>query len=344
MRVTGSSFRGEVHERVAYKYADGFPQIHKYGAWLVRRVPALEIEGLTKAFGGLTAVDDLRLAVQRGEIYGFLGPNGAGKTTTIKMILGLTYPDRGRVRIGDRDLLEDPHAIKRRIGFLPERVAFYNNLTAIQTLRFYAELKRVEDGNLAGLLEAVGLQEFADKKVGTFSKGMVQLLGVAQAMIGEPDLLILDEPTSGLDPNWTRMVKDRIREANGRGATVFFSSHILSEVQELAGRVGIISRGRLVAEDTVDNLGRSLNLKPRLGIVVEGSPADAAAALAGMGGVEAVEVRGTELWVTCDHDAKVRVLSRLEAAGVRVRDFRTEEPSLEEVFLRYTAGTRGAVR
>jgi len=303
----------------------------------------LEVDGLTKSYDGLRAVDDLRLSVRRGEVYGFLGPNGAGKTTTIKMVLGLTHPDAGRVRIGGRDLAEDAHGIKRRIGFLPERIAFYNNLTALQTLRFYAELKGVPRNGLVDLLGSVGLREVADRRVGTFSKGMVQLLGVAQAMIGDPELLILDEPTSGLDPNWTRTVKDRIREANARGCTVFFSSHILGEVHELADRVGIIDRGRLVAEDTVANLGRSLDLKPRLRLAVDAPPNAAVGVLEGVEGVTHVDIEGGELVVICDPAAKARVLGALAAAGIQVRDFRTEEPSLEEVFLRVT-GARRSVR
>lgn len=305
--------------------------------------PALSVDHLTKTFNGLRAVDDLGLSVRRGEIYGFLGPNGAGKTTTIKMILGLTFPDAGTVRFGSRDLAEDPHGIKRRIGFLPEHIAFYNNLTALETLRFYAELKGAADEPLLDHLEAVGLRAFADEKVGTFSKGMVQLLGIAQILVGDPELLILDEPTTGLDPNWARAVKDRIQEANARGVTVFFSSHILSEVQELADRVGIVDRGKLIAEDTVENLGRSLELKPCLRLTVEGPLEAARRAVSTVEGVVSVESDGAELVVLCDRTAKTRVLGRLEAVGISVRDFRTEEPGLEEVFVKLT-GARRSVR
>jgi ABC-2 type transport system ATP-binding protein len=289
-------------------------------------------------------VDSLSLEVKQGEIYGFLGPNGAGKTTTIKMILGLTYPDRGDVLIDGLDLSERPHEIKRRIGFLPERLAFYNNLTAIQTLEFYASLKGHDQEGLSALLDSVGLQQFADKKVGTFSKGMVQLLGVAQALMGSPRLLLLDEPTTGLDPNWTRVVKDRVLTANQEGATVFFSSHILTEVQELAGRVGILNRGKLMAEDTVSNLGSRLEMKPRLHITVTGEVEVAAEVLRDMDGVDEAKVSGGELLVTLDAKAKTQVLSRLEERGITVQDFRTEEPSLEEVFLKFTEDVRREIR
>ena len=322
------------------------PQTYLSGAHVapVVSTSALSIADLSKTFNGLKAVDALSLEVRKGEIYGFLGPNGAGKTTTIKIVLGLTFPDRGTVRVDGREVSREPHEIRQHIGFLPERVAFYQHLTARQTLEFFADLKARGRQGVTGLLEAVGLASFADAKVGTFSKGMVQLLGVAQALVGDPDLLILDEPTVGLDPNWTRAVKDRIQAANRAGTTVFFSSHILSEVQELAHRVGIVNRGRLVAEDTVERLGASLNLKPRLRISVDGDPSAAATAIAGLEGVEEVRSVGHDLLVVCPPATKANVIARLAAGGISVRDFRTEEPSLEEVFLRYTRDSRGSVR
>ncbi|MCJ2519545.1 MAG: ABC transporter ATP-binding protein [Candidatus Thermoplasmatota archaeon] len=305
---------------------------------------AFSIMGLSKSYNGLKAVDSLSLEVRKGEIYGFLGPNGAGKTTSIKMVLGLTYPDQGKVLIDGMDLSQRPHTIKKRIGFLPERVAFYSNLTALQTLEFYASLKGQAKESLTDLLDSVGLTPFADKKVSTFSKGMVQLLGVAQAMIGNPAHLILDEPTTGLDPNWTRVVKDRIRVANRSGTTVFFSSHKLSEVQELAHRVGIIDRGKLVAQDTVENLGSGLDMKPRIRLSLEVEPDVAERSLASLEGVEEVYTEGNELVVVCDHETKVKVLTHLEGAGISVKDFRTEEPSLEEVFLKLTESSKRSIR
>ncbi|MFQ5907466.1 MAG: ATP-binding cassette domain-containing protein [Thermoplasmata archaeon] len=305
---------------------------------------SLSVSSLSKTFNGLRAVDSLSLEVEHGEIYGFLGPNGAGKTTTIKMVLGLTYPDAGEVLIDGLDLSQRPHEIKRRIGFLPERLAFYDNLTALQTLEFYASLKGHTKDGLSELLESVGLRQFADKKVGTYSKGMIQLLGVAQALMGSPSLLLLDEPTTGLDPNWTRVVKDRILQANQEGATVFFSSHILTEVQELAGRVGILNKGKLLAEDTVSNLGSRLEIKPRLHITVTGELEAAAGVLRDVDGVDEARASGGELLVTLDARAKTKVLSRLEERGVTVQDFRTEEPSLEEVFLKFTEDVRREIR
>lgn len=303
----------------------------------------LSLRGLSKSFGDVHAVRSLTLEVREGEIYGFLGPNGAGKTTTIKMALGLTYPDEGTVQVDGLDLTSRPHEIKRRLAYLPETLGFYGNLTALQNLEFLARLKGVHDDNLGEALDAVGLGGFAQKKVRTFSKGMVQLLGVAQAMIGNPRLLLLDEPTAGLDPNWTRTVKDRIQHANATGATIFFSSHILGEVQELADRVGILDRGRLLAEDTVQNLGQRLAIRPRLRVSLDGDPAAAERALQDLEGVEEVQAEAGEVVIVCAPEVRAQVLGHLEAAGLTVKDFRTEDPSLEEVFLKYTEESRGVV-
>lgn len=167
--------------------------------------------------------------MRKGDIYGFLGPNGAGKTTTIKMILGLVVPDSGKVYLRGQDVSEKGVGSHEGVGYLPERTVFYRNLTARQTMEFFAELKGTGKEECDELLATVGLEKWRDAWVGTFSKGMVQLLGVAQALLGNPELLILDEPTSGLDPRWARTLKDLLLllERNSRGTTIFFSSHLL---------------------------------------------------------------------------------------------------------------------
>ncbi len=305
---------------------------------------ALKVQGLSKSFEELKAVDELSFEVERGEVFGFLGPNGAGKSTTIKMILGLVQPNAGSVQILGRDLSREPHEIKRRLGYLPERVAFYNNLTALQTLEFYASLKGQKKDDLEELLASVGLREFARKRVGTFSKGMVQLLGVAQALIGEPELLIMDEPTTGLDPNWTRQVKDRIKQINQKGTTVFFSSHILSEVQELAKRVAILSRGKLVAMDSVSNLQTQTKRKPQLRLVVGAGRQQALETLEKIDGVDDLHEEGFEVVLACAPEVRTKVLAALASAGIDVQDFRTVDASLEDVFLQYTGNSRQEVR
>ncbi len=305
---------------------------------------AIHTQGLTKVFDTLEAVARLDLLVPRGEIFGFLGPNGAGKTTTIKMLLGLTKPTSGQIWVDGLSLQEHGPEIRARIGYVPERVAFYPNLTAMQTLRFFADLRGTDRAECAPVLESVGLRAFADARVGTFSRGMVQLLGVGQALLGSPHLLVLDEPTAGLDPRWTRMVKDRMLSARKAGATVFFSSHLLGEVQELADRVAILHRGRLVAEDTVEALGRKVSPKPRLHLRVRGDPRRAAEAVQGMDRVDGVETGEDELVVQCDEDVQAKVIQRLLALGLEVLGMKTEEASLEEAFLRLTEEGKEAVR
>lgn len=305
---------------------------------------AIETRGLTKVFNGLTAVDHLDLKVPHGEVCGFLGPNGAGKTTAIKMMLGLTRPTSGQIRFDGIDLEGHGPEIKANVGYLPEHVALYPNLTAKQTLAFFAELRGADKAECEPLLNEVGLGAFKDARVGTFSKGMVQLLGVAQALLGSPKVLILDEPTSGLDPRWARTVKDRIRKASSGGATVFFSSHALSEVQELASRVAILNRGRLVAEDTVEALGRRVSPKPLLRLRLGGDARRAIDAVRDVPGVLEVKSEGDELLVRCEEAVKAKVVQRLLALDFEVMGLRTEESTLEDVFLRLTDEGKEAVR
>jgi ABC-type multidrug transport system ATPase subunit len=186
----------------------------------------IETVDLTKRFKDVLAVDSLSMKVRKGEIFGFLGPNGAGKSTTIKMVMGLFHPTSGSAFINGKLAGPDSVELRRDIGFLPERISFYDNLTPIQTLDFYCELRGADKSVVPSLIKEVGLEHAANRKVGTFSKGMVQLLGVAQAMIGNPSIYIMDEPTGGLDARWVKTVRDKIRTLNEQGATIIFSSHI----------------------------------------------------------------------------------------------------------------------
>lgn len=302
----------------------------------------IETRRLSKKFGSLRAVDGLDLKVERGSIFGFLGPNGAGKTTTIKMLMGLTKPSDGEVLLMGKHADAGTVDIRKNIGYLPERVAFYDNLTPLQTLHFFCDLKGADRAAALALLDEVGLKDAADRKVGTFSKGMTQLLGVAQAMIGQPSLYILDEPTSGLDPRWSKMVRDRIRTLNEGGATVIFSSHILGEVQSLCHRVAIIDRGRLVAEDTVERLNLNLNIKPRLELTIRRLDGRVPEAVRKIEGVEDAGARGDILSVTCEGPVRAHVIAAVEAAGLDVLDIKTVEPSLEEAFMKLVSGEKGA--
>ena len=223
---------------------------------------AVAVEGLTKVFPvpfhrqSIVAVHDLNLRVEPGEVYGLLGPNGSGKSTTLKIILGLVSPTRGRTKIFGRDssLVESREAV----GFLPENPYFYKFLTGEETLRFFGKLCRLNGSRLKDrvheLLELVGLTKARDQRLSTYSKGMLQRAGLAQALINEPKLVVLDEPTAGVDPAGSRDIRSIIVDLKQRGVSVLLSSHLLTQVQEICDRVGILARGTLVREGRLEEL------------------------------------------------------------------------------------------
>ncbi len=294
----------------------------------------IETRNLTKRFKDVLAVDSLSMKVRKGEIYGFLGPNGAGKSTTIKMIMGLFHPTSGEAFINGKLVNGDGVELRRDVGFLPERISFYDNLTPIQTLTFFCELRGVDKSVVPSLLKDVGLEDAANRKVGTFSKGMVQLLGVAQAMIGNPSIYVLDEPMGGLDARWVKIVRDKLRTLNEQGATIIFSSHILSEVQVLCHRVAIIDKGRLVAEDTIENISGGLHIRPRLWIQSSGLNEKTLSWIREIEGVEDVAAKGDTMIITCDASVRLRVMTAMQERGLVIKDFRTIEPTLEEAFVK----------
>ena len=299
----------------------------------------IKTEDLHKCFKNVKAVQGVNLSVKKGDVYGFLGPNGAGKTTTIKMIMSLIHPDSGNVFINGKNAAENGVDLRASIGYLPERAQLYKNLTAIQTLNFFGELRKVDKKECDELLAKVGLTKWRDAKVGTFSKGMVQLLGIGQALLGDPELLILDEPTAGLDPRWSRVLKDIILEKNSKGTTVFFSSHLLFEVQELCKRVAILNKGQLIIEDTVDKISEGVHLKPQLILRIQGDTQAAVNILKDSG--FDCQLVGNQLKVPVESEQKTKVLNLLEENGVAIEDFRTEEPSLEAAFMQYIGDEAG---
>ncbi|MCS7089411.1 MAG: ABC transporter ATP-binding protein [Verrucomicrobiota bacterium] len=221
----------------------------------------IQTRGLTRRYGRQVAVDRLDLDVQEGEIFGFLGPNGAGKTTTILMLLGLTEPTEGTARVLGHDPTHDPMPIKRQVGYLPENVGFYDDLTGRENLQYIAALNEIPESQARAKIDAalatVGLAEEGDKIVGAYSRGMRQRLGIAELLVKDPRLLILDEPTLGLDPDGTLRMLELIRDLNrSRGITVMLSSHLLDQVQRICHRVGIMIQGRLVAVGTIEELAR----------------------------------------------------------------------------------------
>jgi ABC-2 type transport system ATP-binding protein len=229
----------------------------------------IEAEGLTKKYGAQIAVNNLTLQIREGEVFGFLGPNGAGKTTTLLMFLGLTEPASGKVRVIGFDPAREPLRVKEKVGYLPENVGFYDDMDARQNLRFIARLNRISDGisakKIDELLEQVGLSEEGKKKVGTYSKGMRQRLGIAEVLIKEPKLIFLDEPTIGLDPDGTNRMLDLIHSlSREKNITIFLSSHLLDQVQRICDRVGIMIKGNLVAIGPIQELA-----KKKLGVEKE---------------------------------------------------------------------------
>jgi ABC-2 type transport system ATP-binding protein len=223
--------------------------------------PVIETENLTKVYGRQTAVDRLSLRVGAGEIFGFLGPNGAGKTTTLLMLLGLTQPTGGRVRVLGFDPARDPIQIKSRVGYLQENMGFYADLDARQMLRFVAELNGIigapAEARIAAALEAVGLAEEHGKKIAAFSRGMRQRLGIAELLIKDAKVAFLDEPTLGLDPDATIRIMEMITDlCRDRGMTIVLSSHQLNQVQKICHRVGIMIKGRMVAQGPMEQLAR----------------------------------------------------------------------------------------
>ncbi|GAH71791.1 unnamed protein product, partial [marine sediment metagenome] len=218
----------------------------------------IQIEGLTKQFDSLTVLDNISLQVEKGEVFGFLGPNGAGKTTTLRVLLGLLRPTSGRALVFGEDLAHDER-LRRRVGVLLENDGLYSRLTAYDNLSYYARLYEVANAAKRSeeLLEFVGLHDRRDDRVGDFSTGMRRKLGVARALIHEPEALLFDEPTAGLDPEMQKMIRDLIlRLSETEGSTVFLNSHNLDEVQRLCSRVAILHKGRIRANDSVENLRR----------------------------------------------------------------------------------------
>ncbi len=235
---------------------------------------AVAVEGLTKVFPvpfrkkSIVAVRALNLQVEAGEVYGLLGPNGSGKSTTLKIILGLISPSRGRTQIFGRDSSEV--ATRQSVGFLPESPYFYKFLTGAETLRFFGKLCGLRGTNLTervhGLLDLVGLTGARNQRLSTYSKGMLQRIGLAQALINEPALIVLDEPTAGVDPAGSRDIRNLILDLKKRGVTVLLSSHLLEQVQEICDRVGILAKGELVREGPLDEL---IAIEDRTEIVLE---------------------------------------------------------------------------
>jgi ABC-2 type transport system ATP-binding protein len=300
---------------------------------------AIEATDLSKRYDTVVALDRVNLVVEEGETFGFLGPNGAGKSTFINILLDFVKPSDGRVSIFENNCQADGVDVRNRIGVLPEGYSVFDRLTGRQHIEYAIRSKDADDDPIE-LLDRVGIREDADRKASDYSKGMAQRLVLGMALAGQPDLLLLDEPTTGLDPNGAAEMRDILREENDRGATIFFSSHILEQVEAVCDRVGILQNGELVAVDTIDGLRASLGGGTKLVITPDSLTDETLAAVRSVPGVETAVAREETIQVTCTNDAKMDVLVALRDAGVDVVNFRTEEASLEDMFVEYTNGTK----
>ncbi len=301
----------------------------------------IETHDLTKMYGDFTAVDSLNLEVRGGEIFGLLGPNGSGKTTTILMLLGLTEPTRGEVRVLGFDPTRQPLQVKARVGYLPDQVGFYDELTARENLTYTAKLNGLPrpeaQRRIAEALERVGLREAADQRVGTFSFGMRHRLGVADILIKQPRVVIMDEPTQGLDPQGAREFLQLIRGLKEEGITILLSSHLLHQVQEICDRVGLFHRGRLRLVGTVPELGRQVLGKAyRIRLQARGEAEQLSAALRALPGVAEVRIPRPETYeVDAEEDLRPEAAQAVVQAGGRLLGLEVETQRLDAIYNRY---------
>lgn len=297
---------------------------------------AIETHELTKKFGNIDGITNLDLDIERGEIYGFIGPNGSGKSTTINLLLDFVRPTSGEGYVLGHDIETESVAIRERTGLLPENIGLYDRLTGRKHIELAVTAKDATDDPDA-VLDRVGLEDAGERKVGGYSTGMKQRLGLAMALVGDPDLLILDEPSSGLDPSGVKRMREIIHRENERGATVFFSSHILSEVEAVCDQVGILRDGELIAEDSVERLREQIGAKSIVQVSVAGIDEDVLAELRASEGVASVSATDGTITVECtEPEAKSKSLATVENSKMAVRDFSTKEASLEELFEAYT--------
>jgi ABC-2 type transport system ATP-binding protein len=302
----------------------------------------IETTDLTKNYGKKIAVDKLNLRIEEGEIYGFLGPNGAGKTTTILMLMGLTEPTSGTIKVCGYSPNRDPLKIKHLVSYLPEKVGFYDDLTAGENLEYTAQLNgallKELPHKVAEALNSVGLSDMTDKKVGEFSHGMKQRLGIADVMIKNPKVIIFDEPTSGIDPQGVDEVLNLIRKLGERKITALISSHQLHHIQAVCSTVGILSEGTMVAEGPISTLGKEAIAGGKYQIEVQASPIDhkLIKAIESIKGVINLETKSHDtMIVTSDDDLRHQISKVVVDSGSLLTGIKIEEYSLEEIYLKY---------
>lgn len=302
----------------------------------------IKTENLTKKYDDLVAVNNLNLEVEQGEIFGLLGPNGAGKTTTILMLLGLTEPSSGKAQIFGRDCTRDPIGVKRVVGYLPDSVAFYDDLTGRENLRFTGELngiprKELEE-RIDTMLRRVGMEEAADKKARTYSRGMTQRLGIADVLMKDPKVVILDEPTLGIDPEGMRELLIMIKDLSVKdGRTVIISSHMLYQIQQICDRVGIFYKGNLVDCGAIETLGAKMREHEVLSTEYAAAPdnAELESMLKSMKGVEEVIKEHGLFIIRSKNDLRDALVGETAKKGFSLRHLKLRGGDLEEIYRRY---------
>lgn len=306
----------------------------------------IETHGLSKRYGAVVAVEGLELGIEAGEVYGLLGPNGSGKTTTILMLLGLTEPSAGTVQVLGLDPTRQPLSLKRQVGYLPDSVGFYSEMTAWENLAYMARLNGLSStlakARMEQVLERMGLAEVAHRPVSTFSRGMRQRLGLAEVLLKEPKVVILDEPTLGLDPEAAQEFLKMIQSLKSEGITVLLSSHLLHQVQAICDRVGLFHKGKLVLEGRVEDLAQRV-LGGAYRIRLEATPQEGLLErLQALPEVNRVQAMAQGLWLEATQDIRPQVARVVLEAGAALQSLLLERPSLDEVYARYFQEVRHA--
>ena len=293
----------------------------------------IRTENLTKVYHGTKAVDDINIKIQKGQVCGFVGPNGAGKTTTIAMMTGLVEPTSGKCFVKDLEVSRHPLEVKRIIGYLPDGFGFYTHMTAVQNLKYFSKLYGLSESDantrIAELLDYVGLGNI-NKRTGAYSKGMKQRLGLARVLLNDPEIIFLDEPTSGLDPEGVMQFRRVIKDQAAKGKTIFFSSHILDEVQHVCDSICIISKGKIMAQGPMEEVKKQFTKAQGFTIIVKVN--GTMPKLANPDIIEAAYHNGSAT-IKAKSDLRDFIADEMAKNNLRLRELRVEEESLEEVFL-----------
>lgn len=307
--------------------------------------PIIALEGLTKYYGPVKAVDDLSLTIEKGEIFGLIGPNGAGKTTTILMMLGLAEPTAGKAEVCGINATRNPIAVKRKVGYMPDSVGFYDNLTALENLRYIGRLNGIPESEITAKAKAtmdmVGLGAEMHKKTGAYSRGMKQRLGLADLLVREPEVMILDEPTLGIDPSGIKEFLELIRQlSRQQGLTVLLSSHHLHQMQQICDRVGIFVDGKLLVEGNIDTISRNLfGKEPYVITVTAREPLSAfpglEPALLALDGVQSVNMGADSVELSCREEITPEIVRLAVQQGVGVTGVHRKVYGLDEIYQRY---------